>query len=58
MRERRLTKGLGWMFKRPEPKVTFGRLVRALLADAPKKNSWGRADRLHLHVVPRHTGDG
>jgi hypothetical protein len=32
-----------WMFNRPEPRVTFGLMVRALLADVPKKNSWGLA---------------
>jgi len=39
-----LTEGLGRLFNRPEPKVTFGRMVRALLADVPKKNSWGLAE--------------
>lgn len=39
-----LTGGLGWLFNRPEPRVTFGLMVRALLADVPKKNSWGLAE--------------
>jgi SRSO17 transposase len=43
-----LTDGLGWLFNRPEPRVTFGRLVRALLADVPKKNSWGLAEHACL----------
>jgi hypothetical protein len=38
---RALTDGLSSMFNRPEPKATFGLMVRALLADVPKKNSWG-----------------
>ena len=41
-----LTDGLGWLFNRPEPKVTFGLVVRALLADVPQKNSWGLAEEL------------
>lgn len=41
---RALTDGLGWLFHRPEPKVVFGDFVRALLADVPKKNSWGLAE--------------
>src|SRR6266581_3082473 len=43
-----LTDGLGWLFHRPEPKVTFGLMVRALLSDAPKKNSWGLAEHAGL----------
>src|SRR5438270_12550680 len=39
-----LTDGLGWLFARPEPRVTFGQLVRAMLADVPKKNCWGMAE--------------
>jgi SRSO17 transposase len=38
-----LTDGLGWLFTRPEPKRVFADFVRALLADVPKKNSWGLA---------------
>ncbi|QYC39093.1 hypothetical protein Nocox_07340 [Nonomuraea coxensis DSM 45129] len=34
------------LFKRPEPKATFGDLVRGLLADVPRKNSWQLADHL------------
>ncbi|WP_202971024.1 IS701 family transposase [Saccharothrix sp. ALI-22-I] len=55
-----LTEGLGWMFNRPEPKVTFGLMVRALLADVPKKNSWGLAEHAGL-ATPRpfeHLLDG
>jgi SRSO17 transposase len=43
-----LTDGLGWLFNRPEPKATFGLMVRGLLADVPKKNSWGLAEYLGL----------
>src|SRR5437763_14443293 len=35
-----LTDGLGWLFNRPEPRVTLGLMVRGLLADVAKKNSW------------------
>ncbi|MEU8252441.1 IS701 family transposase, partial [Nonomuraea sp. NPDC048916] len=34
------------LFKRPEPKATFADLVRGLLADVPRKNSWQLADHL------------
>lgn len=43
-----LTGGLGWLFNRPEPRVTLGLMVRALLADVPKKNSWGLAEHAGL----------
>jgi SRSO17 transposase len=43
-----LTDGLGWLFNRPEPRVTFGLMVRGLLADVAKKNSWGLAEHLGL----------
>jgi SRSO17 transposase len=43
-----LTDGLGWLFARPEPKVTFGLLVRAMLSDAGKKNCWGMAEHAGL----------
>jgi SRSO17 transposase len=39
-----LTDGLGWLFARPEPKHTFALVVRAMLADLPKKNAWGIAE--------------
>jgi SRSO17 transposase len=39
-----LTDGLGCLFKRPEPRATFTLMVRALLADVAKKNSWGLAE--------------
>ncbi len=39
-----LTGGLGWLFARPEPKVTFTLMVRSMLADVPRKNSWGLAE--------------
>jgi SRSO17 transposase len=45
---RALTDGLGWLFNRPEPRVTLGLMVRALLADVPKKNSWGLAEHVGL----------
>jgi SRSO17 transposase len=57
---RALTDGLGSLFNRPEPKVTFGLMVRALLADVPKKNSWGLAEHAGL-ATPRpfeHLLDG
>lgn len=34
------------LFKRPEPKAVFGDLVRGLLADVPRKNSWQLSDHL------------
>ena len=34
------------MFTRPEPRATFGDLVRGLLADVPRKNSWQLADHV------------
>jgi SRSO17 transposase len=43
-----LTDGLGWLFNRPEPRVTFGLFTRALLSDVPKKNSWGLAEYVGL----------
>ncbi|WP_371688693.1 transposase [Micromonospora sp. KC207] len=39
-----LTDGLGCLFKRPEPRATFTLMVRAMLADVAKKNSWGLAE--------------
>jgi SRSO17 transposase len=43
-----LTDGLGWLFSRPEPKVTFGLFVRGLLSDVKKKNCWGLAEHAGL----------
>ena len=34
------------MFTRPEPRVTFADLVRGLLADVPRKNSWQLAEHV------------
>ncbi|MFG1711339.1 hypothetical protein ACFLIM_50155 [Nonomuraea sp. M3C6] len=42
----------GPMFTRPESHSTFGDLVRALLADVPRKNSWQLAD--HIGYVKAH----
>ena len=39
-----LADGLGCLFKRPEPRATFSLMVRAMLADVAKKNSWGLAE--------------
>lgn len=39
-----LIEGLGRLFARPEPKRTFALVVRAMLADLPKKNAWGIAE--------------
>jgi len=39
-----LADGLGCLFKRPEPRATFTLMVRAMLADVAKKNSWGLAE--------------
>jgi hypothetical protein len=39
-----VAQGLGWLFARPEPKQTFGLLVRALLADVAKKNCRGMSE--------------
>ena len=33
------------LFTRPEPRATFADLVRGLLADVPRKNSWQLAVR-------------
>lgn len=43
-----LTDGLGCLFKRPEPRATFTLMVRAMLADVAKKNSWGLAEHAGL----------
>jgi hypothetical protein len=34
----------GSLFTRPEPRATFADLVRGLLADVPRKNSWQLAE--------------
>lgn len=34
------------LFARPEPRATFVDLVRGLLADVPRKNSWQLADHV------------
>ena len=39
-----LTAGLGWLFARPEPRETFGLIVRAMLAEVGKKNCWGMSE--------------
>ncbi len=57
---RALTDGLGWLFQRPEPRRVFADFVRALLADVPKKNSWGLAEHAG-YATPRpfeHLLDG
>ncbi|MEU4534171.1 IS701 family transposase [Streptosporangium sp. NPDC023825] len=36
----------GPLFTRPEPRQAFADLVRALLADVPRKNSWQLADHI------------
>ncbi|HET6704321.1 IS701 family transposase [Amycolatopsis sp.] len=36
----------GPLFTRPEPRATFADLVRGLLADVPRKNSWQLADHM------------
>jgi SRSO17 transposase len=41
---RLLTGGLGWLFTRPEPRATFDDLIRGLLADVKRKNSWQIAE--------------
>ena len=43
-----LTEGLGWLFPRPEPRALFGQMLRTMLADVPKKNSWGMAEHAGL----------
>src|SRR5690606_12805835 len=43
------------MFTRPEPRSTFGDLVRALLADVPRKNSWQLAD--HIGHIKAHRSE-
>jgi hypothetical protein len=55
-----LTDRLSWMFNRPEPKDAFGLMLRTLLADIPRKNSWGLAEHAGL-PTPRpfeHLLDG
>jgi SRSO17 transposase len=49
---RALTGGLGWLFTRPEPRETFADLVRGLLADVRRKNSWQIAE--HVGHRSRH----
>ncbi|GAA2909481.1 IS701 family transposase [Streptosporangium fragile] len=34
------------LFSRPEPRASFGDLVRALLSDVPRKNSWQLSDHI------------
>ena len=36
----------GSLFTRPEPRATFTGLVRGLLADVPRKNSWQLAEHV------------
>jgi hypothetical protein len=43
-----VTGGLGRLFARPEPKETFGLLIRAMLADVAKKNCWGMSEHAGL----------
>lgn len=45
------TDDLGFLFKRREPRATFGDFIKGLLSDAPKKNAWGLADHLG-HASP------
>ena len=57
---RALTDGLGWLFQRPEPRRVFADFVRTLLADVPKKKSWGLAEHAG-YATPRpfeHLLDG
>jgi SRSO17 transposase len=57
---RALTEGVGWLFGRPEPRVVLADFVRGLLADVPKKNSWGLAEHAG-YATPRpfeHLLDG
>jgi hypothetical protein len=48
-----VTDGLGWLFHRPEPKVTFGLMVRVMLADVAKKNCWGMSEYAGLATPKR-----
>ncbi|MDB4872641.1 MAG: transposase family protein, partial [Gemmatimonadales bacterium] len=36
----------GPLFTRPEPRASFADLVRGLLADVPRKNSWQLAEHV------------
>jgi SRSO17 transposase len=45
------TDSLGFLFNRPEPRVTFGEFVNGLLSDAPRKNAWRLADHTG-HAAP------
>jgi SRSO17 transposase len=48
-----VTDGLGWLFQRPEPKVTFGLMARAMLADVSKENCWGMSEYAGLATPKR-----
>jgi hypothetical protein len=52
-----LTGGLGWLFARPEPRETFGLIVRAMLAEVGKKNCPGYAHTLLIRqaTTPKFT---
>ncbi|MGJ6970120.1 IS701 family transposase [Streptosporangium sp. G11] len=41
------------LFTRPEPRQSFADLVRALLADVPRKNSWQLADHIGHRTAHR-----
>ncbi len=41
------------LFTRPEPRQAFTDLVRALLADVPRKNSWQLADHIGHRTAHR-----
>lgn len=45
--------GLGWLFARPEPRATFGLLVRAMLSDMVRKNCWGMSEHVGLGTPKR-----
>jgi SRSO17 transposase len=34
------------LFRRPEPRIVFGDLVRAILGEVPRKNSWQLSDHI------------
>ncbi|MDU9001601.1 IS701 family transposase [Streptomyces mirabilis] len=40
-----LTRSLGFLFNRPEPRVVFAQFIEGLLAELPKKNGWTLSER-------------
>lgn len=45
------TDSLGFLFNRPDPRVTLGEFIKGLLSNVPRKNAWGLADHVG-HASP------